>query len=143
MTSGVNSFLTDMRFARSEATRRGGNVVLCRSDAPEAAQPTCGSGSLVGWETGWIVFHDLNSNSQRVSTEPLLRAQGPITGINSINESGAATIFEFTATGRLKASGLTSIQFGSTPDFANTSQRVVCISVGGRARVAGDGLAAC
>lgn len=139
MTSAVNSFLADMRFARSEAIRRGGNVVMCRSDAPEAAQPTCGSGSLVGWESGWIVFHDLNGNSQRVSTEPLLRAQGSITAINTIAESGAATKFEFTATGRLKASGMTSIQFGSTPIFTSTAQRTVCVSVGGRARIAGDG----
>jgi type IV fimbrial biogenesis protein FimT len=143
MTSGINSFLADMRFARSEAIRRGGSVVLCRSDSPEAAQPTCGSGSADGWESGWIVFHDLSGNDQRTSTEPLLRAQGPLTGINTITESGAATIFVFTATGRLKASGLTSIQFGSAPDFANTDQRMVCVSVGGRARVAGNGLTAC
>jgi type IV fimbrial biogenesis protein FimT len=139
MTSAVNNFLADMRFARSEAIRRGGSVVMCRSDAPEAAQPTCGSGSTLGWESGWIIFHDLNSNSQRTSTEPLLRAQAAITAINTISESGAATKFEFTATGRLKASGMTSIQFGSTPTFASAAQRTVCVSIGGRARIAGDG----
>lgn len=143
MTSAVNNFLTDMRFARSEAIRRGGGVVLCRSDAPEATQPTCGSGSTLGWESGWIIFHDLNGNSQRASTEPLLRAQAAITSVNTIAESGAATKFEFTATGRLKASGLTSIQFGSAPTFSNTDQRIVCVSVGGRARIAGDGLQSC
>jgi prepilin-type N-terminal cleavage/methylation domain-containing protein len=37
VSSNVNNFLADMRYARSESTRRGGQVVMCRSDAPEAA----------------------------------------------------------------------------------------------------------
>ncbi|MCL1481799.1 MAG: GspH/FimT family pseudopilin [Marinobacter sp.] len=37
ISSNVNTFLSDMRYARSEGIRRGGGVVLCRSNAPEAA----------------------------------------------------------------------------------------------------------
>lgn len=143
MTSTVNSFLADLRFARSEAIRRGGGVVMCRSDSPEAAAPTCGSGSTVGWESGWIIFQDLNNNLNYASTEPLLRVQAPITLVNTISESGAATKFQFTATGQLRLSSMTSIQFGSDPPFANTAQRVVCVSMGGRGRIAGDGTASC
>jgi type IV fimbrial biogenesis protein FimT len=139
MTSTVNGFLADMRFARSEAIRRGGNVVMCRSDSPEAANPTCGSGSSAGWESGWIIFHDLSGNGNKISTEPLLRVQGPISVVNTITEGGAATKFTFTATGRLTSSGMTSILFGSPPVFASTAQRTVCVSIGGRARINGDG----
>lgn len=139
MTSAVNSFLMDMRFARSEAIRRGGDVVMCRSSNPEAASPTCGSGSGIGWESGWIIFHDLNGNGNRTSTEPILRVQGPISGVNTITESGAATKFTFTASGRLTSSGMTSILFGSPPVFASGEQRTVCVSIGGRARINGDG----
>lgn len=139
MTSAVNTFLADMRYARSEAIRRGGGVVMCRSSNPEAATPTCGTGSSVGWESGWIIFHDFDGNGNKASTEPLLRVQGPITAVNTISESGAATTFKFVATGRLTASGLTSIQFGSNPPFATTEQRTVCVSLGGRARINGDG----
>jgi type IV fimbrial biogenesis protein FimT len=59
VSSNVNNFLADMRCARSESTRRGGQVVMCRSDAPEAANPTCSSGSGRGghgWVSGWIIF---------------------------------------------------------------------------------------
>lgn len=139
MTSTVNSFLADLRFARSEAVRRGGGVVMCRSDNPEAAMPTCGSGSIVGWESGWIIFQDLNNNLNHSATEPLLRVQAPTNLVNTISESGAATKFQFTATGQLKLSSITSILFGSTPDFPNTAQRTVCVSMGGRGRVNGDG----
>ncbi len=149
MTSAVNSFLADMRYARSESIRRGGGVVMCRSDNPDAAVPTCGTGSSVGWESGWIVFHNLNSGSTRTSNEPLLRVQAPLTSINTIAETGAATIFKFTATGRLSLSSATSIQFGSNPPFDTAAQRVVCVGLGGRARIALDsagqanGLASC
>lgn len=148
ISSGVNTFLADLRFARSEAIRLGGNVVMCRSDAPEAATPVCGSGSGPdgnGWVSGWIIFHDLNNNGARTSTEPLLRIQAANTSIDSIVESGgsSSTKIRFTATGRLlNLSSATSLQFGG-PLFANDIQRVLCLSLGGRGRIAGNGLSAC
>ncbi|MFO1243939.1 MAG: GspH/FimT family pseudopilin [Ramlibacter sp.] len=146
ISNGVNTFLADMRYARSEAIRLGGGVVMCRSDAPEAANPTCGSGSGPGgngWISGWIIFHDLDNSLQKANTEPLLRVQAPITNIDSVVESGSSTRFRFTATGRLQnLSSITSLQFGGG-DFTADRQRVVCVSVGGRARIAGDGNAGC
>lgn len=151
MSSTVNTFLADMRYTRSEAIRRGGSVVMCRSNAPEAASPACnnlsGPGSN-GWVSGWIIFYDQDGDGTRAaaSTDPVLRVQAPITSIDSIVESKASppAKFQFTATGRLlNLSSATSLQFGGNPTFANTAQRVVCVSLGGRARIAGDGNASC
>lgn len=136
MTSTVNGFLADMRFARSEAIRRGGNVVMCQSDNPEAATPNCGSGT--SWESGWIIFHDLNGNGSKTAAEPLLRAQSRISEVNTIT-AGAATKFTFTATGRVTLGGMTSFLFGSPSAFSSEAQRTVCVSVGGRARINGNG----
>jgi type IV fimbrial biogenesis protein FimT len=141
MRSAVNTFLTDMRFARSEAIRRGGRVFLCRSAAPEAAPPTCGGGSA-GWESGWVIYHDLD-NDGAIDSNEVIRVQGPITTVNTITESGTPTTFQFTATGRVTNGAISTLQFGSGPVFDNAAQRVVCVSVGGRARIAGDGTAAC
>lgn len=148
ISSNVNNFLADMRYARSESVRRGGGVIMCRSDAPEAASPVCGSGSGPGgngWVSGWIVFHDVDGDKTRIasSTDPVLRVQAAIPAIDSIVEISSPTKFLFTATGRLNLSGITSLQFGSNTNYANTVQRIVCVSVGGRARVAGDGNASC
>ena len=148
ISSNVNNFLADMRFARSESVRLGGGVIMCRSDAPEAVSPACGSGAgpgTNGWVSGWIIFHDVDGDKTRTaaSTDPVLRVQAPITAIDSIVESGSSTKFIFTATGRLTLSSITSMQFGGNSNFANTVQRVVCVSVGGRARIAGDGLSSC
>ena len=151
MSSTVNTFLADMRYTRSEAIRRGGSVVMCRSNAPEAASPACNNLSGPGgngWVSGWIIFYDQDGDGTRAaaSTDPVLRVQAPITSIDSIVESKASppAKFQFTATGRLlNLSSATSLQFGGNPTFANTAQRVVCVSLGGRARIAGDGNASC
>lgn len=146
MSSVVNTFLADMRYARSEAIRRGGKVVMCRSNSPEASPPSCGTGSGTnGWVSGWVIYADENSNGSIESTE-VLRVQSPITTVDSIMQTsggGARNSLEFTATGRLKLSSMLALQFGGNDHFSNEAQRVVCISVGGRARIAGDGYASC
>ena len=127
ISSNVNTFMADLRFARSEAIRLGGAVVMCRSDAPELTNPTCGSGSGPGgngWVSGWIIFQDLNNNGAKIAAEPLLRVQAPITSMDSIVESGgsSSTSIRFTATGRLlNLSSATQIQFGGG-NYANETQ---------------------
>ena len=148
MSTTVNTFLADVRYARSESIRRGGGVVMCRSDAPEIVNPKCGTGSGPngkGWVSGWIIFHNLNGSQQKDNNEPLLRAQSPITSINSISEAGSSssTKFQFTGTGRMNLSSATTLQFGSSPQFKDEAQRTVCVSLGGRVRIAGDGFASC
>jgi len=152
ISSNVNTFLSDMRYARSEGIRRGGGVVLCRSDAPEAAAPACGSGfgpGGNGWVSGWIIFQDLSNDGNKSTNDPLLRVQAPIIAINSIlgvlPDSSSSTTFSFTATGRLRnLIGTTTMPFGGDSTFAKTMQRVVCVSLSGRARIAGDGnIASC
>jgi len=142
ISSSVNIFMSDLRFARSESIKRGGGVTMCRSDKPEAIKPTCGTGSTLGWQSGWIIYHDLNGNGNRTASETLLRVQAPFTEIDSIAEAGAATKFKFSPTGRLNLTSSTSLQFGGNR-VANDLQRVVCVNLSGRARIAGDGTKSC
>lgn len=144
ISGAVNSFLADTRYARSEAIRRGGSVVMCRSDTPEVTDPNCGTGSGTdgrGWQTGWFIFHDLNGDGDKDANEPVLRAQAPLTSIDKALETsggGSSTTFNFTATGRMRnLNSATGIQFGASK-FAVEQQRIVCINVGGRARIAID-----
>ena len=149
MSSSINTFLADMRYARSEAIRRGGWVVMCRSNNPEAALPACVSSTDAvgnGWVSGWIVFHDINNDGGLTTTQPLLRMQAPNTALNSILEStgNSSTKFRFTATGRL--TDLTSdatLNFGAAPVFSTINQRTVCVGLGGHARIAGIGATPC
>ena len=146
ISGNVNTFLADMRYARSESIRRGGGVVMCRSDAPEAANPACGGApGPGGWASGWIIFHDLDNDGARSATETLLRVQAPIAAMNAISDSNASSsLFRFTATGRLlNQSSPATLHFGALPQFATDVQRTVCVNLGGRARIAGDGSTDC
>ncbi len=150
VSSNVNAFMADLRFARSEAIRRGGSVVMCRSDAPEAAAPSCNTlAGTNGWVSGWIIFEDRNNTAGNLNftagSDQLLKVQGPITNLDSIMESGgASTKLEFTATGRMKSlASATSLQFGSNASMPNERQRFVCVNGSGRARIAGDGNSSC
>ena len=148
IADGINIFLSDMRFARSEAIRRGGGVVICRSNLPEASIPSCDADSGIGgsgWASGWIVFQNLSNNGIKSDGDPILRVQAPISSINAINDGNpTSTKFRFTATGRLaNANSATSLVFGASPLFASDVQRTVCVGLGGNARTAGDGTATC
>jgi type IV fimbrial biogenesis protein FimT len=147
MSNGVNTFMSDVRYARSEAVRYGGRIVMCRSDDPEALAPTCTAAGATtkGWASGWIIFQDKNGDDAWDSGDRTLRVQAPLTSIDSILErtATAATVLKFTATGRLYDTSLASeMKFGGA-NFESSLQRVVCISAGGRARIAGDGSTNC
>ncbi|MBK7119562.1 MAG: GspH/FimT family pseudopilin [Comamonadaceae bacterium] len=149
VSSVVNTFMSDMRFARSEAIRRGGAVIMCRSNVPEAASPTCGTGSGPngnGWVSGWLVFEDRDNSNSYNSGDQLLRIQPAITTVDSFLESGgsSSTKFEFTANGRMKnLSSATQLQVGSNFSMTNAQQRTLCVSPSGRVRVVGDGTTSC
>jgi type IV fimbrial biogenesis protein FimT len=148
VSSAVNTFMADMRFARSEAVRRGGAVIMCRSDAPEAASPVCntddGPGGN-GWVSGWIIFEDRDASLNRNTGDQLLRVQGPITSLDTILEgSSGSTKFQFTAMGRMKSlNSATSLRFGTFASLSNSTaqslQRRLCINQSGRVRIVGDG----
>ena len=147
-SSTLNTFLADMGYARSEAIRRGGGVVLCRSDFPEAINPVCSSTSAAsnhGWASGWIVFHDLDANGFKDMADPLLRVQAPITSMDAILEkdTGVSSLFRFTGSGRLfDLASATTLIFGGA-SYGVDAKRVVCVNLGGRVRIAGDGSTDC
>ena len=68
----INSLLADMQFARSEAVKEGTPVTICTS----TDKATC-SGGNNGWNTGWIVFSDLNGNGTFDSSADSLIKIGP------------------------------------------------------------------
>ncbi len=153
ISNSVNSFMSDMRYARSESIRRGASVVMCRSNAPEATSPTCGSGSGIdvdgdglgdGWASGWIVFEDLDGDGTKDANEPVFKVESQNTRIESIMEGGwGSTKFRFTPTGRLRnLSSATQLTFGGT-NYPNDLQRVLCVSMAGHVRIAGDGTTTC
>ena len=83
--SETNSLVGALGYARSEASTRGDNVTICRSQ--DGA--TCQSGT--GWTDGWIVFinTDNDSPAQVDAGETILRVYGATSTGNAISASAA------------------------------------------------------
>ena len=138
VASAVNTFLADLRFARSEAIRRSSAVVICRSDDPEAPAPQCSNSSARGWVAGWIVYEERNGTDGLGDGDKLLRIQAPLNGVD-----GAASTrsdFTFTPLGRSQAASV-NVVFGT--DIPPQRRRKVCLGFTGRARIASDASASC
>ena len=74
VSAEVNLFLGDLQYARSEAVREGSTVSVCQSNNAQTATPTC-SPNGANWNTGWIVFSDVNADGALNTGDQLLRAQ--------------------------------------------------------------------
>jgi type IV fimbrial biogenesis protein FimT len=67
LSSASNDLLASLLMARSEAGKRKGRGVICKS--PDGV--SCATTG--GWEQGWIVFHDANNNGIREFNEAVLQ----------------------------------------------------------------------
>jgi type IV fimbrial biogenesis protein FimT len=148
VSRGVNSFISDSRFARGEAMRRGKAVTMCRSNNPLAAAPTCstGTGSTVGgWMEGWVVFLDENGNGAFTTTaDTVLRAQEPVSGIGNFFAVGTNTTsaistgnaLTYDGTGRaVGQQGRWLVNARGSLGNDSSYTRTLCINSVGRARV--------
>jgi type IV fimbrial biogenesis protein FimT len=89
----VNDLLGDMQYARSEAIKEGQTVSVCASANPTATTPTC-SGTIT-WQTGWIVFSDVNGDGSFAAPDTLLRAKSafPVGDTFDANNGMSTVIF--------------------------------------------------
>jgi type IV fimbrial biogenesis protein FimT len=72
--SGVNEIVAAMHLARNTAITTNSRVTFCTSSDGNS----CGSN---GWNEGWIVFTDLNSNQSVDNGESVVRAGGANEGL--------------------------------------------------------------
>jgi type IV fimbrial biogenesis protein FimT len=132
-----------IRLARSEAMSRGVPVTLCRSDAPEAAAPSCSGGApATGWASGWLMFIDRGARGAVDAGDVILRVQPPIPNTGGViaNGGGAYVLtFERTGISLNNAQGFTvNPPLATThPNYAKL-QRFMCIESSGRTRTTQD-----
>lgn len=132
LTAGINSFLSSIHLARSEAIKRNARVVLCKSATGDACASTG------GWEQGWIVFHDADNNATLNAGEIILwREQALLHPIRLAGNSQVASYVSYTPTGTtsltsgaFQAGTLTLCRQSASPAQART----IVISNSGRPR---------
>lgn len=137
LTSGANEFVAALNLARSEAIKRNIRVTVCKS----SDGANCAGG--LGYEQGWIVFVDRNSNAAVNAGEPILRTYGSLPGGMTLNGGSAVVNYlSYVAAGvaqRIDGTPLSATPAETTltlckPGHA-TSARQLVLGVGGRVRV--------
>ncbi|MBC5785009.1 GspH/FimT family pseudopilin [Ramlibacter sp. USB13] len=129
----ARGFLESLRLARSEAVKRGGRVVMCKS----ANGTTCADTG--GWDQGWIIFQDNNANGAHEANETLIQqTQALDRDVVLTGNAPVARSFTFvgqaasrTGTGAMQAGTLTVCR-----RFAEEGGgRQIVVSSGGRADI--------
>jgi type IV fimbrial biogenesis protein FimT len=99
VASEVNALVGDVQYARTEAIKEGTPVTICVSTNPTAVNPTCAGAADSEWDTGWIIFSDVNQNQQVDTGEAVLRAQAPLGtafgGLDTMNSDYGFTAMTF------------------------------------------------
>lgn len=155
VSSAVNSLVASMDLARSEAIRRNGPVVVCRSTDATTANPTCSNaafGPYQGndWATGWIVFAvaPANANVPPAGTfkagDEIISQQGPLMAPQQerllIESTVAAQFRRFDARG-LTTNGVFGMELAfDYRDIAlntlSNMARCVALNISGRSYIA-------
>jgi type IV fimbrial biogenesis protein FimT len=138
----VNALLGDMQYARSEAIKEGQTVSVCSSANPTAAAPTC-AGGTTGWQSGWIVFADVNGTGAVDSpSDTILRVQRPFPLGDTFNASGGNTFVIFNREGfavNLKTPPVTVTLHAAVPVSASTRCLQITIVGQVKSEIAGQG----
>jgi type IV fimbrial biogenesis protein FimT len=128
-TAAINSFVTSVQLARSEAAKRARPVILCKT----VDTVHCG-GTEIGYERGWMVFVDIDDESPpaRAPGEPLLyRYEPTVEGTIRANRSR----FEFRPFRRRSTNGTVTF----CDRRGDSAAKAVIVSYTGRPRTARTG----
>ena len=121
-----------LHYARSEAIKRGGRVVIQK--IPNNTNGCTTASGTRAWDCGWIVCHDTNDNGTCNATEPVLQRVASAAKVHDTRTGGGASI-------KLNRWGLvdgTFLGFNLIPldkSVSHPGTRGVCMSSGGRVRI--------
>jgi type IV fimbrial biogenesis protein FimT len=108
-----------LRFARSEAVKRGTQVTICSSDTSKS-EPTCSNSK--SWMSGWIV--DMGGKT--------LRVQNIVRSMKSLDAETDTVTFESNG---IASSGATSFVFKPIGEARDESVRTVSLNIQGQVSI--------
>jgi type IV fimbrial biogenesis protein FimT len=118
----VNGLLGDMQYARSEAIKQGLTVTACSSSDGASC-----NGTATTWQSGWIVFVDLNSSGTVDAGDTVLRVQKAFSGSDTFRADNAIKAVMFNREGF--AMGLPNTVTVTLHDSTNTSNSTRCLEI--------------
>ena len=128
-TGAINDFISSIHIARNTAITTNSRVTMCAS----ASGANCEAAS---WDSGWIVFADLNSNGSLDAGETIASASAAVDDLNiQSGEFPAALMYR--PNGRAMTNALT----GNSGEFTVCDYRgaehakVILVELSGRPRM--------
>jgi type IV fimbrial biogenesis protein FimT len=128
-TGAINDFVSTIHQARSTAVTTNIRVTIC----PSASGNDC---EAVGWNAGWIMFSDPDSNRRVGADETVLSAKGPVDGL-TIQSSQFGTFMMYRPNGRVMNASLngSSGAFTVCDNRGASHAKVMIIDLSGRPRL--------
>lgn len=130
-------------YARSEAIKHGGSVIICRSSNADSVTPSCDSDMSddnlnSGWGAGWIIYKDRDHDGKLSTEDTILRVRGKLFSSSdqgSIIPSPKRKQIKFNEFGQVYGTFLQfKISQAKSPESI-ADAKYICIASGGRARV--------
>lgn len=109
--SASRALTADIQMARTQSIKKSRQVVMC----PSANGTACAGNS--NWQTGWLVFVDVNADQTINAGESILSVGGAASGIATITGTGGVTSLIFLPSGLMgsAATNITITPSGATP----------------------------
>lgn len=131
-----------VRVGRSEAMKRAGPVVLCRTE-PQSVDRCAGNGG--SWQT-WLLFADLGRTGVFGAGDVILRQHGEASSRMTVAGNAASIHFEATGIAHSDVDGpvFTLSPAGAAADTSGSDralQRLVCVNPRGEVSVIAGGAA--
>jgi type IV fimbrial biogenesis protein FimT len=141
VSSASSDLLADLFLTRSEAAKRKLRVVMCKSADGQSCAATG------GWQQGWIVFVDNDSDAERDAGETLLRVQPALAGTMRLTGTQpVAKYVSYVSTGNTKLVG-GGFQAGTLTVCSESAEpataRQIIVNSTGRPRTQKVQLASC
>lgn len=129
----VEGLQSTLYFARSEAIKRGGNVVVQK--LPNNTNGCNTASGTSAWDCGWYVCEDTNGNGTCIASEPVLQRFDAPSNIHVQRSTNGASI-QFDRWGMTGPQGLGFSVMPKDKTISAPAARGVCMSSGGRVRIA-------
>jgi len=128
-TGAINDFISSIHIARNTAITTNSRVTMCAS----ASGANCEAAS---WDSGWIVFADLNSNGSLDAGETIASASAAVDGLNIQSGEFPAALMH-RPNGRAMTNALTGNSGEFTVcDFRGAEHaKVILVELSGRPRM--------
>ena len=128
-TGAINDFVSAMHLARNTAITTNSRVTMC----PSAAGANC---EVTGWDSGWIVFRDANSNGNLDGGETIVTASIGVVGL-TIQSGEFPQFLMYRPNGRAMTIAVTgnSGEFSVCDNRGADHAKVILVDLSGRPRL--------